>query len=96
MTKLANKIAQQQQQMQNIEREEKKIKDKIQSLKEKLVELETHKREYDRGIDEIEMERTRDRNKLNMVQDTLSSIEIEMEKVSYTQKHIDSYSSIYL
>jgi chromosome segregation ATPase len=84
MTKLANKIAQQQQQMQNIEREEKKIKDKIQSLKEKLVELETHKREYDRGIDEIEMERTRDRNKLNMAQDTLSSIEIEMEKVSYT------------
>ena len=81
MTKLANKIAQQQQQMQNIEREEKKIKDKIQSLKEKLVELETHKREYDRGIDEIEMERTRDRNKLNMVQDTLSSIEIEMEKL---------------
>lgn len=82
MSKLANKIEQQRQQQQNIEREEKKVRDKIQSLKEKLVELESHKKGYDREIDDIELERTKDKNKLNMVQDTLSSIEIEMEKVS--------------
>lgn len=82
MSKLANKIEQQRQQQQNIEREEKKVRDKIQSLKEKLVELESHKKGYDREIDDIEMERTKDKNKLNMVQDTLSSIELEMEKVS--------------
>ncbi|XP_063422745.1 E3 ubiquitin-protein ligase CHFR-like [Mytilus trossulus] len=81
MSKLANKIEQQRQQQQNIEREEKKVRDKIQSLKEKLVELESHKKGYDREIDDIELERTKDKNKLNMVQDTLSSIEIEMEKL---------------
>lgn len=81
MTKLDNKIAQQQQHTQSIETEEKKVKDKIQSLKEKLVELETHKREYDQAIHNIEMEKNKDRNKLNMVQDTLSSIGIEMEKL---------------
>lgn len=81
MSKLANKVDQQKQQIYGIEREEKKVRDKIQSLKEKLVELETHKKSYDREIDEIEIERTREKNKLNMVQDTLSSIEIQMEKV---------------
>ncbi|CAG2197685.1 unnamed protein product [Mytilus edulis] len=81
MSKLANKIEQQRQQQQNIEREEKKVRDKIQSLKEKLVELESHKKGYDREIDDIEMERSKDKNKLNMVQDTLSSIELEMEKL---------------
>ena len=81
MSKLANKVDQQKQQIFGIEREEKKVRDKIQSLKEKLVELETHKKSYDREIDEIEIERTREKNKLNMVQDTLSSIEIQMEKV---------------
>lgn len=65
----------------NIEREETKVKQEIKSLEDKLSTLVQHKKEYVNGEAELKLKHDNERNKLNMIQDTLLNIEIQIEKV---------------
>lgn len=78
---LSQQIKQEQKQIQSISIEENKVTEQIRAMQEKLDMLREHRNQFTRSKEELNQKKTSEANRLNLVQDTLISLEIEIEKV---------------
>ncbi|XP_069110632.1 uncharacterized protein [Argopecten irradians] len=81
MDQLSEKIHKQQRQVHSIAQEETKLRKQIKDLEEKLQQLTTHRKEYSEEQDQLQHKYNTEANRLNMIKETLLSLEIEAEKV---------------
>ena len=78
---ITHEIKQEEKQIHNIVLEENKVREQIQNLQEKLEALEHHRKQYTVSKEDMNQRKVSESNRLNLIQDTLLTLEIEIEKV---------------
>ncbi|XP_060067086.1 uncharacterized protein LOC132547338 [Ylistrum balloti] len=81
MEKLSDQIHRQQRQVQSISQEETKIRKQIKELEDKLQQLTSHREAYSQEQDQLQGKYNSEANRLNLIKETLLTLEIEIEKV---------------
>ncbi|XP_033762787.1 uncharacterized protein LOC117344226 [Pecten maximus] len=81
MDKLSNRIHKQQHQVHSIAQEETKLRKQIKDLEDKLEQLTSHREGYSKEQDQLQQKYNTEANRLNLIKETLLSLEIEVEKV---------------
>ncbi|XP_045169631.2 uncharacterized protein LOC123532289 [Mercenaria mercenaria] len=79
--KLTRKLNQDQHQVSNIQKKEEEVELEIEELQRKLKELTEHRVEYEKNCYTLEIEVKQEKNRLVLVQDSLTSVEQQIEKV---------------
>ncbi|XP_021375201.1 uncharacterized protein LOC110464348 [Mizuhopecten yessoensis] len=81
MDTLSNQIHRQQRQVHSIAQEETKLRKQMKELEDKLQQLTSHREGYSKEQDQLQHKYNTEANRLNLIKETLLSLEIEVEKV---------------
>lgn len=81
LEKLTGKLKKDQQQMSSIQNKEADIEKEIQELQRKLTALQEHRQEYEKQCYNLEVQTKQEKNRLILVQDSLTTIDQQIEKV---------------
>lgn len=81
LKKLTKKLDRDQQQVTSIQRKEEDIEKKIEELQKQLKELSEHRQEYEKNCYTLEVQTKQEKNRLILVQDSLTSVQQQIEKV---------------
>lgn len=69
--------------LQDIEKEEDHVREKIRTLEQQLQDLNVHKQEYHKRCTDIEKKLQKEETDLNMVKATISEIQSQKDKLEF-------------
>ncbi|XP_052248729.1 uncharacterized protein LOC127856501 isoform X3 [Dreissena polymorpha] len=84
---LSHQLKRERKQVYSIESKEKTVEAEISKLQQQLQQLASHRMEYERKCDEIEIQSKEETNRLNLVKDSLSSVQLQIDKVKLLAGH---------